>query len=180
MESTIVDNPILKEQLFKLCGFSLNQRFELLYRGTSHGFKASDFHDYCDNIPRTLTIVKSTNGNIFGGYTEATWDKSDEWKCDKNAFLFSLVNKKNVPVKVNIANDKTDHAIFCCANIGPTFGSGFDMHIGDNSNTTRSSYAKFSFSYELPFMPHRSQNAQLFLADSKKFQVHDIEVFLII
>jgi hypothetical protein len=56
-----------KNQLFNLCGFESSQKFDLLYRGTLHGFKARDFHSKCENIPKTLTIIKAASGNIFGG-----------------------------------------------------------------------------------------------------------------
>ena len=37
------------------------------------GFDSDDFHSRCDNIGRTLTIIKvKNNPHIFGGYTEAT------------------------------------------------------------------------------------------------------------
>ena len=62
----------MEKDLINLCGFESSQSFELLYRGSLHGFKGSDFHSKCDNNPKTLTIIKATTGNIFGGYTEAT------------------------------------------------------------------------------------------------------------
>ena len=45
--------------------------FYLIYQATSDGFQASNFHAKADGIANTLTIVKTTNENIFGGYTAA-------------------------------------------------------------------------------------------------------------
>ena len=50
------------------------------------GYRDSDFHSQCGNKPNTLTIVKSTNGNIFGGFTSAQWNSIGSWQYDKSAF----------------------------------------------------------------------------------------------
>ena len=47
--------------------------FVLLYRASRDGWAASKFHSICDNKGPTVTVVKSGN-NIFGGYTEQSWD----------------------------------------------------------------------------------------------------------
>ena len=44
--------------------------YKLLYRGSENGFSAQSFHNKCDNIRGTLTIIKTTKGLRFGGYTE--------------------------------------------------------------------------------------------------------------
>jgi hypothetical protein len=109
LESEIIENLKMKHDLFKLCGFKTNsQQLKLLYRGSLHGFRASTFHAKCNNIRKTLTVVKAAkSGNKFGGYTEATWNEdlnaTKYYKKDANAFLFSLVNKEKSPVKVNVA-----------------------------------------------------------------------------
>mmetsp|Transcript_23722 Transcript_23722/g.20609 ORF Transcript_23722/g.20609 Transcript_23722/m.20609 type:complete len:297 (+) Transcript_23722:394-1284(+) len=48
---------------------------ELLYRGSSHGFGSSNFHQECDDKGPTLTVVR-TKGNkaVFGGYTKISWN----------------------------------------------------------------------------------------------------------
>ena len=47
--------------------------FVLLYRASRDGWAASKFHSICDNKGPSVTVVKSGN-NIFGGYTELSWD----------------------------------------------------------------------------------------------------------
>ena len=48
--------------------------FKLIFTATDHKYdKAAAFHDLCDRIPNTLTIIKSNYGNIFGGYAEKPW-----------------------------------------------------------------------------------------------------------
>lgn len=80
-----------KKTLIELC--NLNDRMELVYRGSYHGFSAKEFHSKCDGISRTLTIVRSTKGNVFGGYTECAWSQNKSYGNDRSAYLFSLINK---------------------------------------------------------------------------------------
>jgi hypothetical protein len=93
LESTILVSLDLKDDLFNLCGFDIRRdQLKLLYRGSLHGFTATDFHAKCDNIAKTLTVIKTESGDIFGGYTEATWNAPSDGTCykeDKNAFIFS-------------------------------------------------------------------------------------------
>ena len=148
----LFDSKILNEQLMadllRLCQFSDGQKFKLLYRGSRDGFAASDFHSKCDNISKTVTVVKSRNGNIFGGYTDQCWDLSNSFKIDNNAFIYSLVNLNNSPIKIACSHGQ--NAIYCAPDSGPTFGSGEDLYISSNSNLNESSYSRLSNSYVHP------------------------------
>ncbi len=56
-------------ELVKLCEFSPNDKWSLLYRGTRDGFGAKDFHSRCDGHSNTLTILKAKQSEfIFGGF----------------------------------------------------------------------------------------------------------------
>ena len=74
--SILLERKQIKE-LMSLCEFSKDQKWNLIYKGSKDGFKASDFHSKCDDKSNTLVIVKSSNGNVFGGYTEQSWSGSD-------------------------------------------------------------------------------------------------------
>ncbi len=63
----------LQKQLRELCGFPKDQRWQLKYKASIDGFKASDLHAKYDGIANTLTVIKSKNVNIFGGFTEKEW-----------------------------------------------------------------------------------------------------------
>jgi hypothetical protein len=83
-------------ELIKVCEFSPNDKWSLLYRGTRDGFDSSDFHSKCDGYYNTLTILKAKgSGYMFGGLSSDSWDCSDTCKPDPNTFLFSLTNKEN-------------------------------------------------------------------------------------
>jgi hypothetical protein len=159
-------------ELLKLCEFSPNDKFTLLYRGTRDGFGSRDFHSKCDDHANTLTIFKAKgSGFIFGGYTEAEWDCSNEWKSDANAFIFSLTNKDNKPLKMNIDPNKNHHAICCHSDDGPRFGY-CDIII-----TTMESWSNLGYSYKHPQYAYKTYEAQTFLAGSCEFQLDEIEVY---
>jgi hypothetical protein len=53
------------------------------------------------------------------------------YKYDSNAFIFSLFNKLNKPIKIKCSNNLL--AIFCHLKFGPNFG-GSNLQINDLSN----------------------------------------------
>ena len=91
-----------------------------LYQASIDGDGPINFHSRCDNIPNTLTIMKSAGNRRFGGFTTQVWDSPESYiyKDDKNAFLFSLDKQKIYPYE----ND--GKAIGCEKDWGPTFGGG--------------------------------------------------------
>ena len=67
--------------------------FALLWKGSRDGFTASAFHARCNGRGPTLTVVASTNGNLFGGYTSLNWGAYGTYAYDSTAFLYSLTHK---------------------------------------------------------------------------------------
>lgn len=174
-KSSILRSSQLKE-LTNLCSFPESTSWSLIYRASRDGFTARDFHSKCDNIPKTLVIIKASNGNVFGGYTEASWSDNGLYKADSNSFLFSLINKNNKPIKIKISHGFEPYAIFCGANCGPTFGGGHDLFISDNPNSNSLSYSNLGHSYKHPQYAFGSVESNTLLAVSHYFQVADIEV----
>ena len=176
MDSTILDrqNRLAIAELF---GFPSVKQWKLQYRATKDGFSAQNFHTKCDTVANTLTIIKSTNGNIFGGFTEKAWDSSAQnYTVDPKAFIFSLVNKENKPFKIMCPNG-TD-AIYCKSTRGPTFGGGFDIHISSDSNSNQTSYSNFGHTYKHAEYQYNTEKAKSILAGSYNFQTLEIEVFI--
>jgi hypothetical protein len=158
--------------LIKICEFTLKDKWTLLYRGSRDGFAAANFHSKCDGHSNTLTLLKANGTSyIFGGFTSINWDSSSEWKFDSNAFLFSLTNKDNQPCKMRQIN--TTKSIFCRSDHGPTFGSGADISIRNNANTTACNYSNLGVSYEHP----QPEQGESYLAGAYKFQLSEIEVY---
>lgn len=178
-DSDILDS-VLWSKLFRLCQFSKDQNWKLVYRGSKDSFGADNFHRLCDRRSKTVTVIKTTNGNIFGGYTEKSWDSSNIAYIDANAFIFSLVNLNNHPFVVMSKNGKG--SIHGCSIFGPTFGStgAYDIIIAPNSNTNRNSYSRIGQSYQHPDYPYGSEQAKTILGGTYYFQTTEIEVFRII
>ena len=45
-----------------------------IYQASVNTFASAKFHELCDNKGPTLTIIETTTGYIFGGYTSTSWD----------------------------------------------------------------------------------------------------------
>jgi hypothetical protein len=163
--------------LIKLCEFSPNDKWTLLYRGTRDGFGAQDFHSKCDNKSPTLSIFKAHDSSyIFGGFTTVSWDSSSRCKSGPNAFIFSLTNKDNKPLKMKIHPKKRQYAIYCHFECGPIFG-GYDISIANNANKTMNSYSNLGHTYLHPQYLEGTSEAETFLAGSYQFQLDEIEVY---
>jgi hypothetical protein len=163
--------------LIKLCKF---QKFNLnlIYRGSADGFSGEIFHKKCDKIPKTLTVVKvKDNDNIFGGYTEQTWDGDKLTKKDPKSFVFSLVNKDDNPIRMDYDKNRSEYAIFCYSSYGPVFGGGHDFYIANDSNLDKISSSNLSNSFFHPVYSYGSDEAKNFLAGSCLFTVEEIEVY---
>jgi hypothetical protein len=171
----VFDSKILKSNWIKICDFPAGQQWQLLYRASVHGFSAHDFHSKCDNQKKTLSLIKTTNGFVFGGYTEQLWNHIGHFQTDYRAFIFSLANVDKKPVKMEI--QVPEFAIYCDSGFGPTFGSGHDIHIAEYSHSNQKSYSELSETYLHPPYERGSNEANCFLAGSYNFQVTEIEVF---
>jgi hypothetical protein len=163
-------------ELIELCKFSPNDKWSLLYRATRDGFGSSDFHTRCDGHSNTLTLLKAKESQfIFGGFTSAKWDSFSGDKADPNAFIFSLTNKDNKPVKMKIDPNKHRRAIYCHSNYGPSFGC--DIFISNHANTTMKSRSYLGDTYSnLPYA-FGTNKAKTFLAGTYILQLDEIEVF---
>jgi len=110
-------------------------------------------------IENTLTVIKSTDGNVFGGYVEKAWSKtSDSYVADPKAYIFSLINKEDRPFKVMCTN--SNYAIKSNTSCGPVFGDGSDIHVAINADYQKG-----------------TDKAKAILAGSYNFQTLEIEVF---
>jgi hypothetical protein len=95
-----------------------------------------------------MTIVRSNNNYLFGGYTSVAWTSHAAWINDKNAFLFTLTNPHNIPpTKYQIDPRQAEQAIWHWPAYGPTFGRDRDLHLSDNSNSNNDSCVNFSKRY---------------------------------
>lgn len=173
------DSLIIKSQdQENMLRFWLNEKhdeaknFKLLFSADENGISASDFHEKCDNKYPTLTIIKSDNDCIFGGFTFLPWDKSNDYKeDDPTAFVFSLDKKK----KFDCNNQNC--VIYCHQSNLATFGGGCDIYVGNNNIC----YTSLGYSYG---QGQTRNNCQLLIngnspTDEGRFKVKEMEVYLV-
>jgi len=161
-----------------LTGFK-NKTLSLLWRGRRDGFGASTFHRLCDGKPNTLTVIKNTNGFIFGGYTSIPWTSVGyNFKEDNTAFLFSFKNSTETPLKLKV--NMPASAVYHGPTYGPSFGSGRDLCVYDLSNTSRFTYMTLH-SYEYPDGKSGNEGGNFIVGGSDNhFQTVEIEVFQVL
>jgi hypothetical protein len=169
-----------KEDLITLCDISNIKKYNLIYRASQDGFESSSFHFKCDKKPNTLIIIKSENGNIFGGYTEQDWTATEEhdFKIDKEYYVFSLINKHDRPVKLKFSD--ITKGIWCRNGYGPVLGYGPVIRISDKSNQNTDSMSNLGVITAIFKRPSYADNlleAQSFLAGSQYFKVSEIEAY---
>ena len=171
LENRLKNSEILKKK---------NITYKLLYRATKDGNNMQIFHNKCDNIMGTLTIIKTTKGMRFGGYTEQIWNddnkKGVQRKDGKNVcFCFSLDLFKIY--NFDYYNNKNDHSIHGYYNYGPFFCCSYEVFKIKNNNgflcgytsytTGVNSFGKFENDYEIS-------------GGQKDFSVIEMEVFQIL
>ena len=147
-------------------------KYSLLYKASRDGDSSFSFHRKCDYTGKTVTIILTTDGWKFGGFTDATWENTiEDWidgdhKLTDNTFLFSLnLQKKYYSLYLR-------SIIMCGLHRGPTFGEGPDIYVVDNCfsnpSTCNSPYTFRSMEINNEFNGGKSE-----------FLVKDIEVYLV-
>jgi len=82
---------------------------------------AEEFHKACDGKGATITVIRSTNGYILGGYNPVSWSSVRGVVEAPGAFIFTVKNPAGTePIKYRV-NDAA-HAVLNCH--GPCFGAG--------------------------------------------------------
>jgi hypothetical protein len=102
------------------------------------------FHGACDGHANTLVVVRTKEGNIFGGFAVPAWGSSTGYVKDETKLSFLFVLKDtfgDAPTRFKLSAGK--RAVCCDSRKGPTFGWGHDLTLWDGSR----SYASPGFSY---------------------------------
>ena len=87
IDSLIINKDIKKQEaIINWIKQKINKKnidFKKIFTMSLNGSSCNDFHNYCDNKGPTITIIKTTNNKIFGGFTPLNWENSGENKYDK-------------------------------------------------------------------------------------------------
>ena len=79
-----------------------------------------------DGHANTLTVIKSTNNRIFGGFTSFSYHSlNSQYYYDSNAFIFSLNNLEVYEV------NKKENSVWIGSSYSIIFGSGHDIYLQD-------------------------------------------------
>ena len=138
-------------------------KFNLLYKGSTDGDSAADFHSKCDDAEKTLVIVEDNYGNRFGGFTTQDWGGQYMQKKDDDAFIFSIDKNKTYDIIPG------QNAIGCYPNFGPVF-FGCQIRIYDNFLTKGGTTYKKGLNY------NTTEDFEL-TNGNQNFGVRDIEVY---
>ena len=138
-------------------------KFNLLYKGSTDGDTAAEFHSKCDDAEKTLVIVEDNYGNRFGGFTTQDWGGQYMQKKDDDAFIFSVDKNKAYDIIPG------QNAIGCYPNFGPVF-FGCQIRIYDNFLTKGGTTYKKGLNYKT------TEDFEL-TNGNQNFGVRDIEVY---
>jgi hypothetical protein len=101
-------------------------QLQRIFKGSDHNFRASAFHQHCDNKGPTLSVILSDKDRLFGGFTKVNWsNKNSEYVTDNEAFLVQLNER------VKLKNTDTNYSIYNRTDYMCSFGGGHDLHICD-------------------------------------------------
>ena len=111
---------------------------ELLYRASRDGWEGSDFHGKCDDKGSTVTLIKSSEGFIFGGYLGRAWHSRGSYISSRGAFLFTLHNHAGLP-PTKMSVKRSSRAGYGHKKSLPRFGDG-DIILKQNAHMSPKNY----------------------------------------
>ena len=172
-ESKIVKNVEDKKNLIEwLSSVGNISAIKLIYRATENGDDSNTFFDKCSNMGPTISLIKTKEDRIFGGFSKAEWtDKKGNVKLkDDTAFLFSLDNKEKYKIlKPEIAiSCYPDYYTLVYGNKDDRYGIRLFSNFLEKNNYENLA----SKSYDTP--------SDYCLSGHNKFEVEDAEVFQVI
>ncbi|KAJ5073376.1 pep-cterm sorting domain-containing protein [Anaeramoeba ignava] len=156
---------------------------KLKYSAKKNGFSAKLFHEMCDNNGKTLVLVRTTDGYVFGGFSDVGWSANLGDKkniTDPNAFIFSLVNPSNSPpIKMPVLPEKAKYAIGYWSNQGPDFGRNGNEILFNSALS--GGWINLGCVYQLPdHLEYDSSEAKEFLTGSfSDWRIEEMEIYQI-
>ncbi|PRP88975.1 hypothetical protein PROFUN_02253 [Planoprotostelium fungivorum] len=145
----------------------------IIYKATTHGFSAIEFHKKCDKHGPTLVVAQSSEGFLFGGYID--WRQSLLQVSNSKTFIFTLTNPHGLmPTRYP---SRGNFSAFNYPALGPVIGSaaqGADIVIADGADENDSS----SFGFPNQYVDTTGKGAETFTG-SIFFRVKEFEVYLV-
>jgi hypothetical protein len=95
--------------------------FRLCYRASRDDWRGQDFHDHCNYIPNTLTVIKAKTGSIFGGFINGQWDSRRLYISDPYSFIYTLTYPNDFSAVMKMKNADGAYAFHTPDRISETF-----------------------------------------------------------
>ena len=158
----------LKYCLNKIPNFKTN----LIYSARIHGDTIEAFNSKCNGMANTLTIVKTNNDKIIGGFFKKALSVKDDY-YDPDCFLFSVTSEEKYDVDQN--GSKKNYSFYGTGSSSAIidFGIGSSIHIINKCLETDSNYY-CGRNETFKFPNHRMNNGDV------RFRVIEFEVFQVI
>lgn len=128
-------------------------KLSLLFQASIHGFTGQAFHQRCDNRGPTVSVGYNSSGNVFGGYTSASFCQASKYVNDQKAFLFTFRGDK----LTQYPTINSPYALKMSGNSGPYFGEDLVLMNG-NQAVVHSNPGNY---YNFPAAEMHSNNLQL-------------------
>ena len=173
-ESSIIINQNEKQNiLIKWIKEKTNKeikKFNLIYKMSVNGTDSDNFHNLCDYKGPNLTLIETTKGKKFGGFTPLSWVKEKSFKDPSNqTFIFSLDRKE----KYDIIKDKINENVINGSE-GPYFGCE-DIHLYKNMRNGITYANKYCYFIENKnFLLTGGKN------EEEKFEIKELEIFQVL
>ena len=159
----IENNKELELLTNKICKNHKKLTLNIIYKATVDSDRAAVFHNKCDFAKSTIVLIKSGNGNRFGGFTSCDWSGNSIFKKDDNAFIFSLDKMKIYDIIPG------EDAIGCYPKYGPVF-LGCQIRIYDKA------FKKGGTTFQKGVNYQTQEDFEL-TDGQQKFEVKEIEVY---
>ena len=143
-------------------------KFNLIFKKSRDGNSFEAFHKFCDNKGKTVLLIETTEGRKFGGFTNDSWNNSNEWRTNYNDFVFSLdLNKK-------YEHSKKGYSTIGDNCFGPVFGNARNNQV-DISFEEKTSLNKGISNSSSSFNTNKELNN-----GKEKFETKELEVYQVI
>ena len=141
-------------------------KIKLLFRASRDGDNNKSYHEKCDGISPSISVIKTKTGYTFGGYTDCSLNSTSGCTRTNNSFIFSFD-------KMKIYKGVDGGYFHCGTDCGPWFCGCIGVD-GDNYFKTENSYQweinrfkyfeGFTEEYEL-------------VGGKRHFSIEEVEVF---
>ncbi|EKX49300.1 hypothetical protein GUITHDRAFT_104830 [Guillardia theta CCMP2712] len=150
--------------------------FKLLYRASRDGFSIGTQQQKCQGESNTLTIVRDTDGNVFGGFSDAAREFNGSYSRSGKSFLFKLSSgeiQDPAGLKLfRVLPGKEEKAVLNDPQSYAAYGDGADLRIANECQSSAISRCNLGHTYDKSDgQPHELTGGK------PNFQVAELEVW---